>query len=218
MMIVYKYYPWNEFTVDALNKGYFFFCKAAKQNDPYDCSFKLIEGTQLAKHLIDNKIIHPESERIMADYGTCSFSEVKDNMHLWAFYAEKFNGIVIGYEDKTFESITKDLLARIGYYEVTYLSNIIDVDNPNTKFVLKEINNKRCATINDCFKGDRKKDDDFFAYLCSIKAEDTWREERERRLIAAGDIMNGRARLEKNGVEYFLTGIKYLCQVIVLKK
>ena len=42
--MVYEYYPPTNFTFEALTKKYFFFNKAAKQNDPFDTSFCLLQS------------------------------------------------------------------------------------------------------------------------------------------------------------------------------
>ena len=49
--MLYKYYPPTEYTYDALQKGYFFFNKVSRQNDPYDASFKLLQADFLLEDL-----------------------------------------------------------------------------------------------------------------------------------------------------------------------
>ena len=207
--MIYKYYPPTDYTFDALCNRYFFFSKVSKLNDPFDSSFKLIKGTKLANMLIQRSIIHLEAEQIMKEYGTCSFSEVKDSMHMWAFYANNFGGLVVGYDDSKFPSITEKLMARVPYYKVTYLESMNNVDSPYNIYKLKNlISGNKCIKGWEIFKGDPKIDDDFFAYLYTIKAKATWSEEKEHRLFAGNDILRNKTRLEQLGVQYTPTGYK----------
>jgi len=210
-MIVYKYYPDNCNTFNALSNGYFFFSKAAKLNDPYDCSFKLIGSTQLAQTLIDGDFISVNSEQIMDEYGTCSFSKAKDSMHMWSFYANCFKGVVVGFDDSKFERISEPYLARIFYYDVQYMSQMIDADDPNQSFVVKRLfgsATNMSIKISDIFRN-IKNMEKFFEYLCTIKNV-CWKDEKERRLMVAGDFYKkeNRTRLIEHGVEFLPTGYK----------
>ncbi len=206
--MVYKYYPPTDYTFDALCGEYFFFSKVRKLNDPYDTSFNLIRGSKLSKRLIAEGRISPDADQIMNDYATCSFSAVKNSMHLWAFYANNFSGVVVGYDDSKFNEITESLKARIFYYKVLYIDKMFDVDKP-FEFTLHNLTQGDKLICSDkLFKGDSKLDDDFFAYLYTIKHKAIWSEEMEYRLIAANDVVQQRDRLEMLGVKYTDAGYK----------
>ena len=55
---------------------------------------------------------------------------------------------------------------------------------------------------------DEKKRDAFFIRLCSTKEKATWENEKERRLLACLDVINGKERLEKKGVGFTNSGYK----------
>ena len=208
-MEVFKYYPPNKYSFDALRKEYFFFSKVKRLNDPFDCSYKLIKHTKLAQELINRRLLSDNSDMIMKEYGTCSFSSCRDSMHLWTFYAMDFTGFAIGFADEKFEELPSVFLNRILYYEVTYLDEMIDLDCQLTRIAVKDLfedSEETCtiAEINACIS-DPKKLDMLFKYLCTIKYSH-WKNEQERRLIVANDIIRNKEKLENKGVKYLSVG------------
>lgn len=213
--MVYKYYPPTCYTCDALLKGYFFFNKASKQNDPYDTSFKLIQSETLLKKLGYNEVEKDVVESIMKDYGSCCFSEERDNKHLWSFYASNYQGLVIGFDETTFAKYYNDLLARIHYIKVEYRDSPITEDDLEGSFQLKfplrhnESENEllKSHKYKDCLS-DSRLSDVLFTHLCCLKEKKTWEAEKEYRLIAALDILQFQERLEQKGVVYLDNGYK----------
>lgn len=102
-MNVYKYYSPQTYNFEALIEGYFYFCKVSKLNDPYDASFDLIQSPNFKEKILPK--LAPNAKNIMADYGTYSFCEEKDNKVLWALYADNYRGFVVEYDDSSFESL-----------------------------------------------------------------------------------------------------------------
>ena len=204
-MIVYKYYPPTDYTFDALCNRYFFFSKVGKLNDPYDSSFNLIKGSRLANNLIANGRISPDMELLMREYATCSFSAINNSMHMWAFYANNFSGVAVGYDDSKFKEITERLQARVFYYKVSYLNKMFNVDRPFVRKLHNLTQGAKWICSNQLFKGDQKLDDDFFAYLYTLKHKDTWAGEKEYRLIVGNDIVQRKERLD---IEYTVAGYK----------
>ncbi len=225
MAIVYKYYPCNEYTWDALLKGYFFFNKVSKQNDPYDTSFKLIQSPNYIEKLI-NVGMHPNAREIMKDYGTCSFSKGKNNKNLWAFYAEKYSGMAIGFDEKDLMNLSQNLLVNIPYVEVVYVDELPDVEDVNATFQPQYI----CTDLkvkpikfSDAIKSEkgndhRKDREHLFVYLCSLKEKKTWLLEDETRLIAAKQVVDGKDMLEKKDVVYLENGYKIPFPEIAVKE
>lgn len=214
--MVYKYYPSNCYTCDALTKGYFFFNKAAKQNDPYDTSFKLLQSDYLLQNLNYTDRGLSKVEDVMKEYGSCCFSKEKDNKHLWSFYASNYHGLVVGFDEKTFREYGDMFNVRIPYVKVEYRDSPITdemvVENRESfklDMPLKEENAEnvwiRPHRYADCL-GDERLGDVLFTYLCCIKEKTTWSEEQEYRLIAALDIINQKIRLEKKGIKYLDNG------------
>lgn len=215
--MVYKYYSSNCYTCDALTKGYFFFNKAAKQNDPYDTSFKLIRSEILLKELgMLSEDTQGKVESIMKQYGSCCFSEEWNNKHLWSFYASNYQGIVIGFGEDTFASYFEKYRARIHFVKVSYINSPITDDDVEKTFQLdmpllrKEDSGHSLLLPHTyrecCTTSDDKLKDILFTHLCSIKEKATWGEEKESRLIAASDVINGRGRLESKGIKYLANG------------
>lgn len=217
--MVYKYYPPSCFTCDALTNGYFFFCKASKQNDPYDMSFKLLKSNFILQNLIYKEGEHKDVESIMGNYGSCCFSEVKDSKHMWAFYAENYHGLVVGFDENKFWNYNDKYLARIPYVKVSYFDTPInddivverkgtfELDMPLLKLYDPESEYLKSHEYAACIS-DSKLVDMLFTHLCCIKEKNTWSEEKEVRLIAALDIINEEVRLKKDGIVYLENGYK----------
>ena len=209
-MIVYKYYPPTRYTKDALLKNYFFFNKVSKQNDPYDASFKLIQSPRYIDALL-NKSMHPHAEQILKDYGTCSFAQRNDNKHMWAFYATNYEGVVIGYDEEYLMGLSQQFLANIPYVEVVYEDGLPDVDNDLAVFKPLYIQGdlKLTHAVKFCKAPcDAKTLEHLFVYLCSLKEKQTWGNEEERRLIAAGQIIRptNQKRLKNKNIGYLPNG------------
>ena len=215
MAVVYKYYPPNDNTWDALLKGYLFFNKVSKQNDPYDASLQLIQSKEYMKRL-EKVGMHPNAENIMKDYGTCSFAKSKDNKHLWTFYAENYSGLTIGFDEDGLINLAQDFMADIPYVKVTYTDEIPQVDDMDATFQPLYISpNLKVKPIkfSDAVKNDvnndhRKDREHLFVFLCSLKEKATWHPEEETRLIAATRIMFDKSRLQKRGLVYLDNGYK----------
>lgn len=186
-MNVYKYYPPQRYSFDALTKGYFYFCKVSKLNDPYDASFDLIQSPGFRKKLLT--ITDSKAKEIMGNYGTCSFCEDKDNKVLWALYADNYKGFVVEFDDTTFESLYLSLQARIPYQKVFYDKKCPDLDDENYSFEYRNPDGEvKEIRLSDCLK-ESKEMDKLFIHLCSYK-DSVWDTEREYRLIAAKDVID----------------------------
>lgn len=210
MAIVYKYYPPNQFTTDALLNGYFFFNKAKNQNDPYETSFNLVGNAKLQEYLLKNCNVDPNADQIMKEYGICCFSKVRNNKRMWAFYAQNYAGLVVGFEDSEFSKLSEKYLARFPYIETKYVEICPTFDDEwediSPNYITKEDENLPIY-LRDVRK-DPKACDAFFVNLCSIKEKATWEEEQECRLLAARDVVENQDRLSKLGIEYIPTGYK----------
>lgn len=214
--MIYKYYPPTDNTFDALIKKYFFFNKAAKQNDPFDTSFSLLQSKIMLEALGYDQQGQVLIKSIMGGYGSCCFAERCDNKHLWSFYAANYAGLVIGYDDAKFKEYSKFLI-RIPYLKVDYISKPITDEDLDKQFKLDaplyndglhEIWSKS-HTYRECLYNE-KLQDLLFTHLCSIKEKETWAIEEEYRLIAALDVMRpeNQNRLEQHGFEYLDAGVR----------
>lgn len=196
--------------MDALLKNYFFFNKVSKQNDPFDASFRLIQSPWYINLLL-NKGMHPYAESIIQNYGTCSFARKNDSKHMWAFYAQNYEGLVVGFDEEYLLDLSQQFQANIPYVEVDYENEIPDVNNNIAVFKPLYIQEELKLTSSIKFSEaphDAKKREHLFVYLCSLKEQQTWGNEEERRLIAAGQIIKPdvRKRLKKRNVGYLPNG------------
>lgn len=81
--IIYKYYPFNINTIDALVNQYFYFPSKDHLNDPIELpTLDGIGGEQL----------------IDSDYRICSFTDNNNSMLMWSHYTQNHEGIMIEYK------------------------------------------------------------------------------------------------------------------------
>ena len=184
--MVYKYYSPNCYNVEAFEKEYFWFSKVSKLNDPYDSSYSLIQS-----EFFKNKLGLPANAAdIMKEYATCSFSKHNNNMALWAYYAQSFNGFCLGFDDSTFESMNITYQARFVFQDVQYVDELINCNNLDASFHINNVDGN-CETykLRDCLNGDRKVADKFFIYLAFLKERTVWGNEEEMRLFIGKDLL-----------------------------
>ena len=81
--MLYKYYSPQPHNFEAVINGKFYFSKVCKLNDPFDSNFKLVEPY---KEFLRKVPIAPNADKIIGNYGTCSFSEEANNKHLLVFF------------------------------------------------------------------------------------------------------------------------------------
>lgn len=206
--MVYKYYSPTEYNFDALSKGYFFFSKVSKLNDPFDCSFKLIEQSKefLQRLGLINK--EKEASDIMKQYGTCSFSRLNGNKRMWALYANNYQGFCIEYDDGQFDTPRiiswKDEIPFIATNEtneedspyhymmkgnIGYVQKKLDFDNFATCGYKELIENGSWIehSIGECLY-DIKTTDLLFSRICFTKEKHSWESEEEFRLLVGNYI------------------------------
>lgn len=218
--IVYKYYPMLEYTKDALTNGYFFFNKSTYQNDPFDCSFRLLQSEILLRRLGYTKESEDSARKIMGEYGGCCFTTRKDNKRLWSFYSHNYKGIVIGFDERRFSEylqqgihyikveykdtpITDECLDDTFQLEMPILKADLEKEEDTSHYLLDEY------TYRNSLRDERTRDALFFR-LCSLKERTVWADEEEYRLIAAGSVQReeNKERQRNEGVEYDDTGYK----------
>ncbi|HEM7157971.1 TPA: DUF2971 domain-containing protein [Acinetobacter baumannii] len=79
---LYKYYPFNVNTIDALTNQYFFLPSKWMLNDPIELPD--ISKIRSNNHILDN-------------YNICSFSNNENSMLMWSHYAQQHEGIMVEY-------------------------------------------------------------------------------------------------------------------------
>ena len=210
----------SDYTKDALTKGYFFFNKSTYQNDPFDCSLRLLQSETLLRRLGYTKDRADTAYKIMGEYGSCCFTTRKDNKHLWSFYSNNYKGIVIGFDANRFSEYLKQ---GIHYVKVEYKNTPITEDHLDDTFQLEmpilkaDLENDPDPshylleeyTYRNSLRDERTRDALFFR-LCSLKEKSVWEDEEEYRLIAAGSVQREEniERQKREGVEYDNGGYK----------
>ena len=202
--MVYKYYSPAEYNFDALTKGYFFFSKVSKLNDPFDCSFKLIEQSKGFLRRLNLYGREAEASDIMKQYGTCSFSQLKGNKRMWALYASNYQGFCIEYDDRQFDTprviiswedenpiiVANETNEEDSPYHYMIKGNIgyvergLDFDRRTICGYREQIDNDSFIEhpINVCLSDDKMKDI-LFARICFTKEKHSWESEEEFRLL-----------------------------------
>ena len=183
-MIVYKYYSPASYNFDAIEKGYFYFSKAEKLNDPFDVSLKLINASPNFKALI-RRLFPNIHETFSNKYGTCSFSKDGLNKPMWASYADNYRGFVVEYDEDKFEEITQNLCMPVPYFDVNYVDECPNLDVKGIRIPYRNIGEKETQyfVLNDDNIKDPKTIDKIFQYLWSIKEKEGWNHEKEIRMF-----------------------------------
>lgn len=183
-MILYKYYPCNEFTYQSLALNKFWCGRHYSMNDPFEClgnvdrvytredALNFLEAvfpnnpsmhTRLKPLLVDPKIfseaVNQMRNNMLSDFGFCSFSETNDNILMWSHYANCHKGIVLEFDFP--EEYIENLI-----YKVSYKSSLPSLDHAAAWISVQE----ESAESNDIILSD-----------LSIKSSH-WSYEREWRL------------------------------------
>lgn len=148
-MILYKYYPCNEYTFRALSEMGLWCSPASNMNDPFDCLGQLMKDDivtikdLLSTHVANDKLII-ESQSIKKNYffqtcryiidnfSFCSFTNDPFNILMWSYYANAHTGIVIGIEIpiKYEKDVYKvEYQNEVPVIPIEYFASLIESDN-----------------------------------------------------------------------------------------
>lgn len=98
---LFKYYPFNQFTLDALVNGYFYLASSEQLNDPIELPF-------------DNLITNKRNSLLRPYFRLASLSNNMNSMLMWSHYAENHSGIMVEY------CFSGDLPDGVGIEKVNY--------------------------------------------------------------------------------------------------
>jgi tetratricopeptide (TPR) repeat protein len=104
--VLYKYHSFSLNTISSLSNQYLFFSESQRFNDPFDVNPHLINS------LFDELSV---DENLFKSF---SLAQAKDNLLMWAHYAEEHCGICIGYK---FEYLP----SHIGKGEIAYKDTLL---------------------------------------------------------------------------------------------
>lgn len=102
---LFKYYPFNKFTLDALVNEYFYLASAEQLNDPIELPYESLSADK------DDVFFQP-------NFRLSSFSRNENSMLMWSHYAEEHTGIMVEY---IFDGELPD---GMGMEEVSYSNTI----------------------------------------------------------------------------------------------
>lgn len=103
---------------DLFESGFLRLSQPAALNDPFEAAFCSESLEELANHFDDSTALDPEYGEIsftqhiknrMHQIGVISFSENKENLLMWAHYADEHRGIVVGVAHFPMQSIFSNL-------------------------------------------------------------------------------------------------------------
>ena len=202
--MIYKYYSGNEYSIDSLKNQKLWFSKPNEFNDPFDTNMGIIDVFSDFKDSISQK--NPEFikdfQEAVKNFGICCFSEEEDNMHLWALYANSFQGFVLFFDESDFDDYFSNLfLAKCVLQPVNYLEEPLNLDNG----IIEEIQYDDDGSTNGIiskpiasFLYDIKSFDFLLEFLIKQKQATTWSIEKEKRLIITHLArVNGAKKFEK---------------------
>jgi hypothetical protein len=183
---IYKYRGINEHSLKALQTNQIWMASPDTLNDPYDCSFKIVEeqaaagfarsafpshtraqkAAELRKISIPDYIFSAvESLRLMRHTTKiCSFSAVHDSLLMWSHYAEDHAGLCIEYD---IEPIDPQHHLRRHLFPVIYSKELHDLTEHLVAFAANSPDGTH----------------EFDPLLAVLQKFDGWQYEREWRLV-----------------------------------
>lgn len=112
---LYKYFPLTEYSLDCLEKGYFYLANPKDFNDPFDCNYNLITENQ--RDLKDWEYVPLQNDVI--NKGITCFSRDGMNPLMWGHYTNSYTGFVLKIKTR-FEPIFSDDVLKAKLLEVVY--------------------------------------------------------------------------------------------------
>lgn len=102
--------------LSAIEQGYLHCSTYGELNDPME---GLFSSSHTLKDSEGYRALKTEIRQMKREIGVCSFSEVKDNAAMWAYYANQFQGMCVAYSlRKLLEHLGKDInFVRLAYVE-----------------------------------------------------------------------------------------------------
>lgn len=200
MASVYKYYAPTDNNRDAILNKYFWFSKAKVLNDPFDVCARVIELFPQFKNVLIGKYGDIENYYEKAnDYAICCFTNDYLNKHMWALYANSYQGWCLDFDDVQIIDGAKTGVPP-KFYEVHYVYNDLpDFNNPDTEINIET--HLGSHKLKDFLK-DPKDQEMLFAYLLSIKEGKIWGEETERRIFLGNVYYNIHKEIDRQDKGY----------------
>lgn len=197
--LVYKYFPWKDYTKDALEKRYFWFSKPKNFNDPFDSNMDILGVSEKLSKIFSTKFSEDKTllefvKKTTNDYGIlCLTKPTKkkgsigdkgfNNLHFWSHYTNNYKGICIGYKEEEIKNYySEKLQSRCDLLPVEYFNNSVDLEGLDFK-----VGHNKTKKIEGIFGQypDVKEIDAFFKQILLFKDGRIWAKENEHRIILA---------------------------------
>ncbi len=125
---IYKYYPPNENSYDALVNKYFWFSKRKLLNDPYDLA-GYVKNVYLPNE-------YPNWYSEIDNYASCSFNSDPLSKLMWAFYAQNYSGWCLSFPKNQVSTLNLMPLEKVKYAQIN--KNSIGINDTKQAFLLKD--------------------------------------------------------------------------------
>ncbi len=88
---LFKYYGLNQNNIDAIKNSYLYLNNPVEFNDPFDCTYNLIQEKQIRP--VDGFPVPIQNN--VGNKGICCFSTIDNSPLMWPHYSDSYNGFVI---------------------------------------------------------------------------------------------------------------------------
>ncbi len=116
---LFKFYDTDLNNVASLHDNYVWLGKPSGFNDPFDCNLNLI------KHKKPIQVNNPSN---LQNIGISSFSEINDELLLWAHYANNYRGFCIEFDPKKLSFFPERNNTKYSLDPVLYFEEFIEVE------------------------------------------------------------------------------------------
>jgi hypothetical protein len=91
---LFKFYSLNKKNVEAIKDSYLFLSNPSEFNDPFDCTYNLIEEKQIKP--VDGFNLPIQNN--VGNKGICCFSTAENNQLMWSHYTNSYKGFAIRFK------------------------------------------------------------------------------------------------------------------------
>jgi len=91
---LFKFYSLNEYNVEAIKDSYLYLNNPSEFNDPFDCTYNLIEEKQIKP--LDGFYVPIQNN--VGNKGICCLSTIENNPLMWPHYTNSYKGFAIRFK------------------------------------------------------------------------------------------------------------------------
>lgn len=178
--MIYKYYPPNKLSLDALENEYFWCSKRKYLNDPMDTYGEIINKYPVLLEELERRNINTlEYHKVLDLFGICCFTKSGLSNYFWTDYAEDYQGWALEYNDTNLEDKLFGITSGTLFKNVSYFNSWPDLNDLNTRISIE----KGVTTPIRALLQTEKQADKLFRGLILMKEKDKWEIEDEIRIV-----------------------------------